>query len=126
MREIVRFKINARVLFLAAVSGFLWVAFGAATGHEVLAEPFTRYLEKAQRYHVVHTLVLLFLSLQEIDIWHWLMVSLFVLGMVFFCGALYLMAIYALALNILVPIGGVCFLLGWAVLAVQAVKIGRN
>lgn len=106
---------------MVALSGLLWVALGAATGHTPLPERAAVYFEKAQRYHIVHTLaamgVLLAPFAGKIRI-----VSLWGAGVLCFSGSLYAMALAGWPLRYVVPVGGVAFLLGWLLWLVSALR----
>lgn len=106
-------------LLLGALSGLAWVSIGAAMGHGVLSGDALTYFEKAQRYHIVHTVTLLWLS-GWASLPHWrLTAALWCAGVTLFSGALYAMAVFGWPLNYVVPIGGVLLLAGWASLAIS-------
>ncbi|UJF25176.1 DUF423 domain-containing protein [Suttonella sp. R2A3] len=117
---------DAKWLLLAAISGFLWVSLGAATGHGMLQGQSAIYFEKAQRYHIIHTLFIGLLAVIPALKWRVWIAGFWLLGMMIFSGCLYLMAVWDLPLNALVPIGGVSFLLGWATLIYSAYCLGKN
>lgn len=108
---------------LAVLSGFLAVALGAFGAHALkssLNASFYQAYQTAVEYQFYHTLVLLFLtratglkhSLLSLSGWS------FILGILLFCGSLYLMAITGVrSLGMITPLGGVAFLVGWGVLA---------
>ena len=109
---------NRYWLLIGALSGLAWVSIGAAMGHGVLHGESLIYFEKAQRYHIVHTLALLWLSTWAVlPLWR-VVAGLWCLGVALFSGALYCMAIYGWGLNYIVPIGGVAILAGWVCLVV--------
>lgn len=119
-------SVGARWLLVAAVSGLLWVSFGAATGHGMLSGQAAVYFEKAQRYHIVHTLMIAMLALLPALSRRGWIAGFWLLGMAFFSGCLYVMAVWGAPLNALVPIGGVSFLLGWAMLIESAYRLGKH
>ncbi|PWU08602.1 MAG: DUF423 domain-containing protein [Verrucomicrobia bacterium] len=109
------------ILRTAAVFGFLAVALGAFGSHglrQILQINGTASIwQTATFYHFVHVLGLLWLGngvktsrSSEIFIcW--------VTGIVLFCGSLYLLAVTGYKwLGAVTPLGGLSFLLGWAVL----------
>ncbi|MDO5090434.1 MAG: DUF423 domain-containing protein [Cardiobacteriaceae bacterium] len=108
-------------LLLWALSGFLWVALGAATGHEPLPAVAAVYFEKAQRYHIIHTLAAMVLLALPVCGKRWIL-SLWLAGVLCFSGSLYAMVLTGLPLRYVVPVGGVAFLGGWLGLAVVALK----
>lgn len=105
---------------VAIASALLWIVIGAATGHQSFPAQEAQWLEKAQRYHIVHSLALLWLSSQarvrtQVAI-------LWSVGVLLFSGSLYLMALMGLPLRYVVPFGGVAMMSGWGVLLWQTVK----
>ncbi|MDO4643561.1 MAG: DUF423 domain-containing protein [Cardiobacteriaceae bacterium] len=119
--------INHKRIFLliAAISGFIWVALGAMTGHNVFSDIHASYFNKAHRYQIVHTLALLTTTVfpnNVLSSWWYLTTGyLWSLGLCCFCGSLYIMAfVSSLDIRFVVPIGGIAFLLGWMMLFVTA------
>jgi uncharacterized membrane protein YgdD (TMEM256/DUF423 family) len=105
----------------SAVLGFLAVALGAFGAHGLkgmfaLRPAAQSWWEKAVLYHFVHTVVLLILACaRPLQAGAWLC---FAFGILLFSGSLYTMALTNwLWLGIVTPVGGVCFLAGWAFLA---------
>jgi uncharacterized membrane protein YgdD (TMEM256/DUF423 family) len=107
-------------LILSAISGFLCVGLGAFGAHSlknVLDEYGKSIYEKAVLYQMFHTLALFLVGvlchlLKETSFslagWG------FLIGILFFSGSLYVMAITGVKwLGIITPFGGVAFLLGW-------------
>lgn len=111
----------SRFLFLAAVSGFIGVAMGAFGAHalrDVLSEHLLEVYKTAVSYQMWHTatlgLVAVLPAQPKLRWVGWLLVA----GIVFFSGSLYLLAIFNLRwLGMITPIGGLCFLLAWGLLA---------
>lgn len=130
-----------RWLFIAALSGFFCVAFGAFAAHGLahsLNEKALAWIDTGMRYQMFHTLALLGLGLFQIanklqnppacrakafniigGSW--------TLGILFFSGSL-----YSLALGMgrpfvwITPLGGVLFLIGWATLIFISFKQRKN
>lgn len=109
-------------LKIAAVVGFLAVAFGAFGAHGLrgkVDESMYAAYQTGALYHLVHAVVLLALALYARATSHdvaW-PAGLFLAGVVLFSGSLYAMAITGFTrLGAVTPIGGVCFLVGWALL----------
>jgi uncharacterized membrane protein YgdD (TMEM256/DUF423 family) len=102
---------------LSALMGFLAVTLGAFGAHSmkiVLAENGTTAIwEKAAFYHFIHAVMLFVVAGRKpFQAGPWWC---FLLGICFFCGSLYLLAATnILWLGAITPIGGVCFLGGWA------------
>jgi uncharacterized membrane protein YgdD (TMEM256/DUF423 family) len=111
------------VLFfrIAAALCFLAVALGAFGAHSLKQTPEAHQMldvwNKAVLYHFVHAVALLVLALYGAanrSAW-WLLLA----GILIFSGSLYVMALTNLRwLGAITPIGGLCFLAGWAWLAV--------
>ncbi len=102
---------------IGAVSGAFVVALGAFGAHglkPLLIENQTlETYDTAVQYHMFHTLAILLISAIEIYkkksiIW------LFTLGIIFFSGSLYILAITGIKiLGMITPIGGVLFIIAW-------------
>ena len=122
-------------LGIAAFSGLAAVGLGAYAAHGVPtdgpeAAQAAEWVEVAWRYHMAHSLLLLFLAFwmegrprsRPLQV----AAGFTVLGLLLFSGSLYLMGLAdMLALRPVVPFGGVAFLLGWACLVGEAVKKRR-
>ncbi|WP_114417949.1 DUF423 domain-containing protein [Marinospirillum perlucidum] len=120
--------LQRRWLLVIAVSGFLVVALGAFAAHglkpylDVRAQ---NWFELATRYQMWHTLALLgAVGLLEtgrgfrVAAWGWL------IGMLLFCGSLYLMAVTGrTSLAWITPLGGTAFLVGWSGLLVASWRL---
>lgn len=108
--------------------GFLAVGLGAFGAHglkEILARnEATAAWQTAVLYHLVHAVVLTGLSLStpfRRGPW-WC----FLVGVVLFSGSLYALALTGMRwLGPVTPVGGVFFLVGWALLAVQGASPAR-
>ena len=112
---------NSTAIRIAAVFGALAVALGAFGAHglkELLARNGTVAIwEKAVFYHFIHAVVL-FLLAGRTPLCAGPWVS-FLLGIVFFSGSLYLLALTNVRwLGAITPLGGVSFLVGWIWLAI--------
>jgi uncharacterized membrane protein YgdD (TMEM256/DUF423 family) len=104
------FRIAAALCFLAVGLG----AFGAHSLKPTLeAHHMVSVWEKAVLYHFLHALALLALALHGIGLRAptWLLLT----GIFLFSGSLYLLALTNIRwLGAITPLGGVCFLAGWA------------
>jgi uncharacterized membrane protein YgdD (TMEM256/DUF423 family) len=106
-------------LALAAVGGFVSVAAGAFGAHGV-ADPQARdWLRTGATYGFVHSLaVYAAVFIDQLGGKTRLVAPLFLAGIVLFSGSLYAMALGApLWFGAITPLGGLCFLAGWALLA---------
>lgn len=108
---------------IAAVSGLLAVALGAFGAHGLrdilIANSTAQTWTTAATYHLVHSVVLLFVSrikpVPKMAAWC------FVAGIVLFSGTLYVLAVSNLKwLGAVAPVGGFCLLAGWLALAFKA------
>ena len=102
---------------VAAAICFLGVALGAFGAHglkaTLQANEMVDVWNKAVLYHLFHGLALIVLALHATGsrIAYFLIVT----GILFFSGSLYLMALTNVRwLGAITPIGGLCFLAGWA------------
>ncbi|MCK3656312.1 hypothetical protein A4G19_11370 [Pasteurellaceae bacterium Macca] len=121
-----------KFLALGAISGFFCIAFGAFAAHglaKILDAQALSWIDTGLKYQMFHTLALLALGLFQIanssqhppacrakafD----LIGGSWVLGIGCFSGSLYALAFGASkAMVWITPVGGVLFLVGWAVLA---------
>jgi uncharacterized membrane protein YgdD (TMEM256/DUF423 family) len=114
--SVLLFRTAAALCFLAVALG----AFGAHSfkatlqGHDMVS-----VWEKAVLYHFLHALALLVLALHGIG--SRAPSILFVAGIILFSGSLYLLALTNVRwLGAITPLGGLCFLAGWAWLALSA------
>ena len=116
------------VLFrIAAVLCFLAVALGAFGAHSLKStlelHGMLDVWNKAVLYHFIHAIALLALALLgpvNRSAW-WLLFA----GILLFSGSLYLMALIPQArdwLGAVTPLGGLCFLAGWAWLIIVPTK----
>lgn len=125
-------------LVLGAVSGFTGVAAGAFGSHALRAKRSPERLatfEIAVRYQVWHALALFavvvvgsvpFGTGSPSASLGWQATAagwLFVAGTILFCGSLYALTLTGeRRWGAVAPVGGVCFLLGWAALALAALS----
>ena len=111
-------RVAAALCFLAVALG----AFGAHAFKGILeSHAMTEVWNKAVLYHFIHAVALLVLALLLAGprgvCW------LFFAGIILFSGSLYLMALTNMRwLGAITPLGGLCFLAGWAWLALAPAK----
>ena len=109
---------------LGTVLAFLGVALGAFGAHALrdrLGPAGVATYRTGTEYHLVHALAILVLSAlagRALDERRAIQVGLlFTAGILLFSGSLYALAITGVrALGAITPLGGLCFLSGWAVL----------
>ena len=115
----------------AALFGFIGVALGALGAHALkpqMVDGGALIWEKGVQFHFIHTLAILatgmlfasypFRSLKAAFVF-------FALGILMFSGSLYGLALlrsYPSFFPVLTPLGGSCFLAGWALLLVGILK----
>ncbi|WP_309671999.1 DUF423 domain-containing protein [Gemmatimonas sp.] len=116
-------------VMIGALSGGIGVAAGAFGAHALKARLEPRMLEvfetgaRYQMYHAIAMLAAAWIvtrfpgSLANASGW------LFLAGTLLFSGSLYAMALTGVrALGAITPLGGVCFIAGWACLALAAMR----
>ena len=112
--------------FFAGLSIILG-AFGAHALKDQLSEYSISIYEKAVLYQMFHALGILILTLigqtvQNIDVS--LSIWFFVLGIVFFSGSLYVLAVTNMKwLGMITPIGGTFFIAGWILVLYRSLNI---
>jgi uncharacterized membrane protein YgdD (TMEM256/DUF423 family) len=118
-------------LMLAAFFGFTGVALGAFAAHGLRNRLSAEYLAIFQTgvlYQMIHTLALFGVALLAMQIQGRLVTYAgvaFTLGIILFSGSLYLLTLTGVGkLGIITPIGGLCFLIGWAILGWTAWQLG--
>ena len=120
-------------LLSAAVSGFTCIALGAFGAHALkshLSVDALAIWHTAVQYQMFQTLALFGIavllhrqSVPELGLLN-AVAYLFMLGIVFFCGSLYALALSGVAwLGAITPLGGLCFLAAWALLFFYAVRM---
>lgn len=122
-------------LAIGAVNGFLAVLAAALGAHALggqLAGALPSVFEKAAHYHLIHALAIIGATLAGSQPgvgrrWAHGACALFLIGIVLFCGSLYIRgATGAHAVVVVTPFGGAAFLAGWLVLAVAAWRGGGS
>ncbi|HDR1057442.1 TPA: DUF423 domain-containing protein [Pasteurella multocida] len=119
-------------LFIAALSGFFCIAFGAFAAHGLeknLTPKALAWIETGLKYQFFHTVALMVLGTLQLylkadtdRVINWIG-STWSFGIVLFSGSLYALALGATkSVAWLTPIGGTLFLIGWAMLAYRSYK----
>jgi uncharacterized membrane protein YgdD (TMEM256/DUF423 family) len=120
---------HTKFLLMGAISALIGVAGGAFGAHGLearLSADLLAVYETGVRYELVHALALLFVGLAA-DRWPragwgragWM----FLCGTVLFSGSLYALALTGVRfLGAITPLGGLCFLVGWAFAGMAAVR----
>ncbi len=117
-------------LAIAAINGGLAVASGAFAAHGLQARIDAQALqtfETGARYHMYHALAMGLAALAMRDAAAGAAVGaagFFLAGILLFSGSLYLLALTGVrAFGLVTPFGGVCFLIGWGLLAIAATRL---
>lgn len=116
-------------LSLGAISGFLSVALGAFGAHALkrrLSQDLLETFHTGAQYQMYHALALLAVGLfaaraasPAMSFAGWL----FVAGTILFSGSLYALSMSGVRLfGAITPVGGLCFLAGWALFAWAALR----
>ncbi len=113
------------IVRLAGILGFAGVALGAFGAHALRTRVEPRFIEIWQtgvQYHLLHVLALLALAaLGQRVARPTAVAALFTAGIVIFSGSLYALVLTGQRwLGAITPMGGVAFLIGWALLAIFA------
>jgi uncharacterized membrane protein YgdD (TMEM256/DUF423 family) len=113
-------------IIISAVSGFTAVAIGAFGAHglrETLSPQMLEVYKTGVLYQLVHSVVLLALSL-NIGIKARLPLIFFLLGTILFSFSLYIYSTSGIrTFAMITPVGGFCFLIGWLIIIYEAVKM---
>ena len=116
-------------LILAAAGGFLSVAFGAFAAHGIADPRAQDLLRTGSLYGFIHSLAT-FASAAALQMGApraRFAPAFFLSGVVLFSGSLYALAFGAPRwVGMITPVGGLCFLTGWAVLAWAAAGVDRS
>ncbi|MFT2090992.1 DUF423 domain-containing protein [Paraglaciecola sp. 2405UD69-4] len=117
------------VLFFAAFSGMLSVILGAFAAHGLKNKLSVSQLETFQigvQYQMYHSLALILVVILYRQMPQSLLVysaGFMLAGMLFFSGSLYVLAITQIKwFGPITPLGGLFFIIGWALLMVSVVK----
>ena len=120
------------ILSSAAFSAMLAVVLGAFAAHGLkskLSETLLNTFQTAVQYQMYHSLALILVVILYRQMPQPLLVysaGFMLSGIVLFSGSLYLLALTQLKwFGPVTPLGGLCFIVGWALLIVAALK-GAN
>ena len=115
-------------LLVGALAGFIGVAFGAFGAHALrgrLSPEMLAVFETGVRYQMYHAFAVLIVGIAAARFDGWLVRAAgwsFTLGIVLFSGSLYGLALTgATKLGMITPLGGLAFLVGWALLIALAI-----
>lgn len=122
-------------LVIVGILGILGVALGALGAHALkkilTAEQVTSF-QTGVRYHLVHTVVLLALTLFKPNKWITRAFGFFLLGILFFSFSIYLLNLrhvwgldFLTFLGPITPIGGLLLMIGWGCIAGYGWHVGK-
>lgn len=126
-------EIKRNLIVAGATFAMLAVVLGAFAAHglkQVLDTYSLDLIDTAARYQMYHAIALMVVGLatmapQLSPRWLKLAGVAFIVGIVLFCGSLYLLAFSGLRwLGAITPLGGAAFILGWCAVIVAA--LGRS
>ena len=113
-------------IVISAISGFTAVAIGAFGAHglrEILSPQMLEAYKTGVLYQLIHTVVLLALSLNTL-IKAKLPSIFFLLGIILFSFSLYLYSTSGMKFFAMItPVGGFCFLIGWLLIIYEAMRL---
>ena len=120
-------------LIAGATNMLLALIIAAATGHQLQTEfvPVTRnILDTAREMHFVHALALIAVGILTAQLDRSRLIEFagwaFLAGIAFFCGGIYAAYDLRLAeLKLMIPLGGITLMLGWALFAAGALSLKR-
>jgi uncharacterized membrane protein YgdD (TMEM256/DUF423 family) len=109
---------------ILAALGVMMGAFGAHGLKSKLTPELMEIYKTAAFYHLIHALAIVLvgiLAAQRTNFPSKPIALLFAIGILFFSGSLYALTMTNIrALGAITPIGGVCFIAAWILLAVKA------
>lgn len=117
------------LLSLAACSAMISVVLGAFAAHGLkskLSETLLNTFQTGVQYQMYHSLALILLAILYRQMPQSLLfysAGFMFAGIILFSGSLYMLALTQIKwFGPITPIGGVCFIVGWALLAAAALK----
>jgi len=119
--------VDRTFLLIGSAAGFLAVLLGAFGAHGLrgrLSPEMLAVFETGVRYNMYHALAILAVGLMMPTFGGWMPRAAgwaFTAGIALFSGSLYALALTGVTtLGMITPLGGVAFLVGWALLVITA------
>jgi uncharacterized membrane protein YgdD (TMEM256/DUF423 family) len=123
-------------LVIGACSGAVSVILGAFAAHglrSILSPQLLAVFETGVHYQFIHTLALIGCGIllclefdQAVQRYFFRAGVLFIVGVLCFSGSLYALALTGVKwFGPVTPFGGVCFIVGWGMMAIAALKIKK-
>ena len=124
------FNVPSLIVIAAGISGGLGVALGAFGAHGLRGKVEDRLLETFQtavQYQMIHALALLIVAFMMLQSGRNLTLDIaagaFVVGILLFSGSLYGLVLTDMRwLGPVTPLGGLCFIAGWAALVAAGLQ----
>jgi len=125
---------KAITLAIAALLIAVGIGLEAFLAHSSVDPESLKSLEHATRYQIIHSLAVIMAVLASSTLLIsskvlYLLVALFLTGILLFCGSIYAVHFFG-ATTSLAPYGGICFIAGWVVLGIGAISshqfVGRS
>lgn len=128
---------NRRFLITGAIFGLFAVIFGAFAAHglkESISAESLNSFETGVRFQMYHAFLLLILGGLDFSSkirTNWVF-YLFLLGVIFFSGSIYLLSTSALSgidfssIALITPLGGSLLIIGWAILLLNFIKLKKK
>ncbi len=124
------FNVPSLIVIAAGISGGLGVALGAFGAHGLRGKVEERLLETFQtavQYQMIHALALLIVAIMMLQSGRNLTLDIaaggFVVGILLFSGSLYGLVLTDMRwLGPVTPLGGLCFIAGWAALVAAGLQ----
>jgi uncharacterized membrane protein YgdD (TMEM256/DUF423 family) len=118
------------LLIITAILGAFTIVLGAFGAHalkDILTDSLLKSFETAVRYQMYHVLVLLFVNTTDIipDSSKNKISYAMLIGILLFSGSIYAITLGQVPVKgiwFITPLGGLCFIVGWAVLLLAFVK----
>jgi uncharacterized membrane protein YgdD (TMEM256/DUF423 family) len=129
MQSSQKFAVTNSFVTVGAIFAFMGIGIGAFGAHAVkntISPESLAIYQTGVQYHLIHALALVLVGILGTKISPWVG-RLFSIGICVFSGSLYALALTGIKwLGAITPIGGVCFLAGWALLAYSHQKIQKT
>ena len=114
--------LGALGMFFAVAAG----AFGAHGLKNTLSIEMLKVYQTAADYQFIHAIGLIFIGVlhkQAAHSTHKVITAFILSGIILFCGSLYALSLTGIkSLGMITPIGGICFLIAWLLLAILYFK----
>jgi len=128
---------DKKIVITASVLGIISIVLGAFGAHalkELISVDMQQTFETGVRYQMYHALFLLFVGTTALvtEKTKKIIYYLIILGVLFFSGSIYGLATNNLtgfdfkSIGFITPIGGLCFIISWALLFMNLIKNKPN